>query len=193
MGTLGNVTMHTTYKNTPPAQVLGLNPFITAPTILGVLSIRSLQTSFGIVSHSSCIWSQSSCTPAGVTLYLLSCHLRCCHRCSIGLRLGDSVGHFKTLMLFCLNYSKAFWEVCLGHYPVRWQGLPCPTHKTPVARKSPSGMLVCGSAFILPTILHICPTPWGVMWCQNIRYSCLNLTTPLICCSLRADPGFFHT
>jgi len=53
--------------------------FITGPTLLGMLLIRFLQTSFDILSHSTFTWSQSSCTPAGGTLYSLSCHLRCCH------------------------------------------------------------------------------------------------------------------
>lgn len=37
-----------------------------------------------VLSYSTSICPQSSCTPAGGTSNALSCHLRCCHRCSIG-------------------------------------------------------------------------------------------------------------
>lgn len=42
------------------------------------------------------------------TSYALSCYFGCCHRCSIGLRSGDCAGHFKSLVLFCLNHFEAF-------------------------------------------------------------------------------------
>jgi len=80
----------------------------------------------GILSCSTCTHFQSACIPAGETSYALSCHFGCCHGWSIRLRSGDCAGHFKTLLLFCLNYFKAVLEVCIGR-----SGLACPVHKTP--------------------------------------------------------------
>ena len=44
----------------------------------------------GGLHYSICIKEMLTvCIPAGGTSYALSCHLRCCHRCSIGFTVGQ--------------------------------------------------------------------------------------------------------
>ena len=62
---------------------------ITAATFMGMLSTKSLQIDCGMASQSFSTLSHSSNIPPGSVGYSLSLFLRCCQRCSIGLRSGD--------------------------------------------------------------------------------------------------------
>ena len=88
--------------------------FNIAAMCLCIFSIKPMQTSVGILSHSIWMRSQSSCMLSGSVSYLASCFLRCCHRCSIGLRSRDCAGYYRTLIELLRNHLVAMQEMCLG-------------------------------------------------------------------------------
>lgn len=56
------------------------------------------------------------------------------HRIIIGLMFGNCLGHFMTLMCFCLSYSFVAWAVCYGLLSF-WEANPWPTFSLVVVGK----------------------------------------------------------
>jgi len=164
--------------------------FITAPILLGLLSTTILQTLLGVLSHSTSTCPQSSSTPAGGA-----------HRCwaatwgvatHIWMGWGwVTAGHFKTMTLIYWNHFEAFWKVSLGSLSC-WkvsQGLSSPQNST-IARNSTWRMLVCSSASILLSIVHILFTPWAGAQPQTIKNLPPNLTIHWCDCAERQTQVF---
>ena len=96
------------YEVYPPLALM------TSLILLGMLSINSWHCATSILSHSTCIRSQSSNIPFGGSRYSASLLLRINQRCSIGLRSGDWGGHTMTSNSWSSNHFLAFLLVCLG-------------------------------------------------------------------------------
>ena len=80
---------------------------MTSLILLGMLSINSWHCATPILSHSTCICSQSSNIPFGGSGYSSSLLLRINQRCSIGLRSGDWGGHTMTSNSWSSNHFLA--------------------------------------------------------------------------------------
>ena len=94
---------------------------ITAATLLGMLSTKSLQTNCGMASHSFSTLSHSSNIPPGGVGCPPSLLLRCHQSCLTRLRPGDCAGHGTSLIWWFLDHSLAFCRYAWGQCPAqRW-------------------------------------------------------------------------
>ena len=98
------------YEVYPPLALM------TSLILLGMLSINSWHCATSILSHSTCMHSQSSNIPFGGLGYSASLLFRINQRCSIGLRSGDWGGHTMISNSWSSNHFLAFLLVCLGSY-----------------------------------------------------------------------------
>jgi len=143
--------------------------FITAPILLGLLSTTFLQTSLGVLSHSTNTCPKSSSTPAG------GAHRHWAATWGVATHIQMDWGwvtadHFKTGTLIYWNNFETFWKVSLGSLSC-WkvsQGMPSPQNST-IARNSTWRMLVCNSEPILLSIMHIWSTPCAGVQPQTIK------------------------
>jgi len=150
--------------------------FITAPILLGLLSMTFLQTSLGVLSHSTSTCPQNSSTPVGGAHR----HWAATWGVATHIQMGwgwVTAGHFKVMSLIYWNHFEAFLKVALGSlscWKVSW-GLSSQQNST-IARNSTWRMLVCSSASILLSIVHVWSTPWAGAQPPTIKNLPLKLT-----------------
>jgi len=150
--------------------------FITAPILLGLLTIIFLQTSLGVLSHSTSTCPKSPSTPAG------GAHRHWAATWGVATYIQKAwgwvtAGHFKTMTLIYWNHFEAFWKVSLGllSYWKVSKAMSSPWNST-ISRNLTWWMLVCSSASILLSIMHIWSTPWAGAQPQTIKNLPPNLT-----------------
>ena len=150
---------------------------ITASILLGMLLIRFLQTPLVLSLLPPSLTPKLMCTSrrdlinteplCRVLPQILNKELKC-----------GCANHFQILTLFCWDHLRPSWGCAWCHYP--GTTLPCPQNAT-VAGDLSWRMLMCNSPSILPSILHVWPTPWGVAQPQIIGNPPSKLTVPPPC------------
>ena len=159
----------------------------TACICLGMLLIRFLQTSFVLSLIPPSLTPRPMCTSRRDLTTLSPC-LGCYHRYSIG--------HWQVAMQTISRYwpwsvgtiLRHSWGCVWGHYS--GARLADPQNAT-IAGNLSWRMLMCNLPSILPSILHIWPTPWGVAQPQNTANPPPKLTVPPPCWSFSQVQALF--
>ena len=153
---------------------------ITASIYLGMLLIRFLQTPLVLSPIPPLLTPRLMCTSRRDLINTKPLPRVLPQILNRALK-GGCADHFQILTLFCWDHLRPSWGCAWGHYlGTRLADLQNAT----VAGNLSWRMLMCNSPSILPSILHIWSTPWGVAQPQIIGNPPPKLTVPPPCWSL---------
>ena len=160
-----------------------------------MLSISLWHVSGVIWSHSSATFSHNSWTPFGGIGYSLNLFFKCTHKCLIGLRFKDWVGHRSTWILLSSNHLVAFFEVCFGSLSC-WKILSSSSTSnfSKLSTTPSSKILQYYTAFIVPSTSVSFPTPFQLMHPHTMRlFPPPCLTVDVVVLSESGVPFSFYT